>query len=467
MSERIYDLVVVGAGPTGMAAATTACQHGLDVALLDEQSAPGGQIYRSVGKPAPADTRVLGPDYYYGRKLVDALQHAQIDYFSSTTVWDISSERVLSVSIGGHSRTLRAAKILLATGAQERPVPFPGWTLPGVMSCGAAQILLKSSALTPPGPLVLAGSGPLLLLIAWQLHKAGVSISAVLDTTPSANYFKALRHGLGALRGWRMLLKGLGYLVSLRKAGINMLSGVTKLRADADSSGRLTQVHFQQRGHSRVINCKSLLVHQGVVPNVQLPRAMDARHLWHEQQQCWHPQTDAWGETSIDGVFVAGDSAGIGGALAAEHFGRLTAWQVACQQGRLDSTERDMLARPVRQTLDRLMVIRPFLDVLYQPAVEFLLPVDETIVCRCEEVSAGDIRRFVGLGCSGPNQTKAFSRAGMGPCQGRMCGLTVAQIIAAERNVAIDQVGYYTIRAPIKPLSLGELASLVSHGDKQ
>ncbi|MGA9660510.1 MAG: (2Fe-2S)-binding protein [Pseudomonas alloputida] len=204
-----------------------------------------------------------------------------------------------------------------------------------------------------------------------------------------------------------------------------------------------------------------------MVPNVQLTRVMDARHSWHEQQQCWHPQIDAWGETSINGVFVAGDSAGIGGALAAEHFERLTACQVACQLGRLSSTERDRLARPVRQTLDGLMAIRPFLDVLYQPAAEFLRPADDTIVCRCEEVSAGDIRRFVGGGCSGPNQTKAFSRAGMGLCQGRMCGLTLAQIIAAERNVDIEQVGYYTIRAPIKLLSLGELASLVSRGGKQ
>ncbi|MFJ4051318.1 (2Fe-2S)-binding protein [Pseudomonas hunanensis] len=367
-----------------VAAATSACQHGLDVALLDEQAVPGGQI-------------------------------------------------------GGQSRTLRAAKILLATGAQERPVPFPGWTLPGVM----------------------------LLLIAWQLHKAGGPISAVLDTTPSANYFKALRHGVGALRGWRMLLKGLGCLLSLRKAGIKMRSGVTQLRAYADSSGRLAQVHFQHQGRSQLINCQSLLVHQGVVPNVQLTCVMDARHSWHEQQQCWHPQIDAGGETSINGVFVAGDSAGIGGALAAEHFGRLTACQVACQLGRLSSTERDRLARPVRQTLGGLMAIRPFLDVLYQPAAEFLRPADDTIVCRCEEVSAGDIRRFVGVGCSGPNQTKAFSRAGMGLCQGRMCGLTLAQIIAAERNVDIEQVGYYTIRAPIKLLSLGELASLVSRGGKQ
>lgn len=467
MSERIYDLIVVGAGPAGMAAATTASQHGLDVALLDEQTSLGGQIYRSVGNPAPADTRILGPDYYYGRTLVDALQRSSIDYFNSATVWGITAERTLTVSVGGKSRILRATKILLATGAQERPVPFPGWTLPGVMTCGAAQILLKSSALTPPSPLVLAGSGPLLLLIAWQLHKAGVAISAVLDTTPSSNYVKALRHGAGALQGWRILLKGLGYMLSLRRAGIKMLSGVTQLQADADSSGRLTQLNFQQKGQKRVVLCQSLLVHQGVVPSVQLSRVLEAQHQWNEQQQCWQPQTDNWGETSIDGIFVAGDSAGIGGAMAAEHFGRLTAWHVAYQSGRIGERERDRLAQPSRKALQGLLAIRPFLDVLYQPATEFLLPSDETIVCRCEEVTAGDIRCFVRLGCTGPNQTKAFSRAGMGPCQGRLCGLTVGQVIAAERNVDIEQVGYYTIREPIKPLSLGELASLVPDSGKQ
>ena len=467
MSERIYDLIVVGAGPAGMAAATTASQHGLSVALLDEQAAPGGQIYRNVSNPAPADRQILGPDYYYGRTLVDAVQRSPVDYLHSAMVWDISPERVLSVSVGGQSRTLRAAKILLATGAQERPVPFPGWTLPGVMTCGAAQILLKSSGLAPSGPLVLAGSGPLLLLIAWQLHKAGVPIGAVLDTTPPGNYVKALRHAAGALRGWRMLLKGLGYLAALGKAGIAIRGGVTELRADAAGSERLQRLHYRHKGRERVIACQTLLVHQGVVPNVQLSRALEAEHRWHEQQQCWHPQTDAWGETSIAGVFVAGDSAGIGGALAAEHLGRLAAWQIACQRERIGSLERDRLAQGARQALRSLMAIRPFLDCLYQPADEFLRPADETIVCRCEEVSAGDIRRFVGLGCTGPNQTKAFSRAGMGPCQGRLCGLTVAQLIAAERQVAMEQVGYYHIRAPIKPLSLGELASLATAAERQ
>lgn len=455
-----YDLVIVGAGPAGMAAAAAAAEQGLTVAVLDEQAAPGGQIYRAISAPAPRDEGILGPDYYHGRRLLEPFGQAGVDYISSATVWEVTKEREVRFSAQGQARTLRAERILLATGAQERPAPFPGWQLPGVMSCGAAQIMLKTSGLTPPVPLILAGSGPLLLLIALQLHRAGVEIAAVLDTTPKENYFKASRHFGGALRGWKMLLKGLNYIAQLKGAGIPFLSQVSGLRGEAGSDGKLARVHFSHKGQARTLDAISLLVHQGVVPNVQLSRAIGIGHQWDELQLCWRPSTDTWGETDIEGIFIAGDGAGIGGAVVAEQAGRLAVWQVACQLDRLSPRERDRLAVPVRRALAPVLAIRPFLDVLYQPAGEFLTPADDTLVCRCEEVTAGDIRRFARMGCTGPNQTKAFSRVGMGPCQGRMCGLTVSQIIADTRQTTPAEVGYYRIRSPIKPLTLQELANL-------
>lgn len=455
-----YDLVIVGAGPAGMAAATAAAEQGLTVAVLDEQAAPGGQIYRAISAPAPQDENILGPDYYHGRQLLAPFNQAGVDYIPSATVWEITREREVRLSAQGQARTLQAGKILLATGAQERPVPFPGWQLPGVMSCGAAQIMLKTSGLTPPAPLVLAGSGPLLLLIALQLHRAGVEIAAVLDTTPGDNYLKASRHVGGALRGWKMLLKGLDYMARLKGSGIRCLSRVSGLKAEAGEHGKLARVRFTHKGKEQTLNATSLLVHQGVVPNVQLSRAIGIDHQWDQQQLCWRPHTDSWGETDIPGIFIAGDGAGISGAMAAEQAGRLAVWQISHQLGKQGPDDRDRLATPVRRTLAPIMAIRPFLDVLYQPAGEFLTPADETLVCRCEEVTAGDIRRFARLGCTGPNQTKAFSRVGMGPCQGRMCGLTVAQIIADTRQTTPAEVGYYRIRSPIKPLTLQELASL-------
>ncbi len=463
MNSR-YDLIVIGAGPAGMAAATRASVSGLSVALFDEQAAPGGQIYRSVALPALADEKILGPDYHYGAGLVKEFSEARLDYYHSATVWDIAKDNRLSVSLAGQSRQFQARSVLLATGAQERPVPFPGWTLPGVMTCGAAQILLKSSGLSPATPLVLAGSGPLLLLIACQLQRAGVEIAAVLETTPRRNYSRALGSLTGALRGWRYLLKGMGLLAELKRAGISHLQGVSELRAEAGAEGCLASLSFSHKGRQQHIDCRSLLVHQGVVPNVQLSRAMGLEHRWNEDQQCWHPVTDCWGESSRAGVFVAGDSAGIGGALAAEQQGRLAAIHIARLLQTLSPDQQEQQAQPLRREIAQQLAVRPFLDRLYRPAQEFLSPADETIVCRCEEVSAGQIRGFARAGCAGPNQAKAFGRAGMGPCQGRQCGLTVNQIMAEELQRSHEAVGYYNIRSPIKPMTIGELATL-TEGD--
>ncbi|MEH6650863.1 MAG: FAD/NAD(P)-binding oxidoreductase [Motiliproteus sp.] len=464
MSTVQYDLAVVGAGPAGMAAAIESAHRGLNVVVIDEQPRAGGQIYRQVGQPVLQDKRILGPEYYYGADLVAEFSAAKIEVLHSATVWEIGA-RHLCLSLEGSSRRISFSRLLLATGAQERPVPFPGWTTPGVMTCGAAQIMLKSSGLAPSEPLVIAGSGPLLLLIACQLQRAGVSIAAVLDTTPSRHYVEALRELPGALRGWRYLLKGCKLLMELRSAGVKRLSGVQQLRAEGGSDGKLARVRFRHKDREQTLACSTLLVHQGVVPNVQLTRSLGAEHRWDELQQCWHPCLDSGGETSVGGVFVAGDSAGIGGALVAELQGKLAAIEIASRLGdtgqQTQNTEaHDQDTQKLQQAIAQQLAIRPFLDRLYRPAAVFLRPADETLVCRCEEVTAGDIRSVAKNGCAGPNQAKAFSRAGMGPCQGRMCGLTVSQLMAEVHNAPVSEVGYYNIRSPIKPVTLGELASM-------
>lgn len=460
MKTPDYDLVIIGAGPAGMAAASTASSHGLKVAILDEQTAPGGQIYRSITKPAIADESILGADYYHGRTLLSGLKYSGAEYLPGSTVWEVTEDLSINFSRHGKSRQLNTKKLLIATGAQERPVPFPGWALPGVMTCGAAQILLKTSGLTPSGPLVLAGSGPLLLLIAAQLNRAGVKIEAILDTTPKGRYLKSLRYLTGALRNLPLLVKGISLLLELKRAGIKYENNVTQLNAVSGQENRLASVQYQTSQGIYEIPCNTLLVHQGVVPNVQLTRALQLEHQWDELQQCWKPTLDSWGESSHDSIFVAGDSSGIAGARAAEYMGQISAQRIAQQLNKLSQEALLKQTAKAGRLLSQQQAIRPFLDAMYQPADEFLKPADETLVCRCEEVTAGQIRNMVTQGCTGPNQTKAFSRAGMGPCQGRLCGLTVAQIIADERKVPVNEVGYYTIRSPIKPLTLGELADL-------
>jgi bacterioferritin-associated ferredoxin len=209
------------------------------------------------------------------------------------------------------------------------------------------------------------------------------------------------------------------------------------------------------------------MLHQGVVPNVNLSRAVGAEHRWNDALDCWEPQVDEWGLTTVDGIGMAGDGAGIAGALAAEHRGRLAALQAAHLLGRIDAAKRDSQAVAPRQALARAVRGREFFDALYKAPDAFRRPTGDTIVCRCEEVTAAQVRETVKLGCSGPNQMKAFLRCGMGPCQGRFCGLTVAEIIAEERGVPTQEVGYYRLRFPTKPLTLGELASLPQTDDSR
>jgi hypothetical protein len=172
------------------------------------------------------------------------------------------------------------------------------------------------------------------------------------------------------------------------------------------------------------------------------------------------PETGKWGETDKAGILIAGDGAGISGAMAAEFAGRIAALKAAQELGRISAQERDCLAAPLFSHRSRETAVRPFLDAAYPPYGSALRPADSTIVCRCEEVTAGDIRGYARLGCLGPNQAKAFGRAGMGPCQGRYCGLTVTALLAEANGQTRDETGYYRIRPPIKRVTLGELAAM-------
>jgi hypothetical protein len=209
---------------------------------------------------------------------------------------------------------------------------------------------------------------------------------------------------------------------------------------------------------SHCVQTDLVLLHQGVVPNYQITASLRLPHHWDNQQLCWVPQADAWGRLALDGFLTAGDGRGIAGGAAAALQGQLAGLAALHDAGRVSELERDRQAEPLRSALRRQLHIRPFLDTLYRPKLQHRVPADDVIACRCEEVSAGELRRMVSLGCTRPNQTKAFTRCGMGPCQGRLCGLTVTEVIAHERGVSPAEVGHYRIRPPLKPITLDELA---------
>jgi NADPH-dependent 2,4-dienoyl-CoA reductase/sulfur reductase-like enzyme len=457
-----YDIAIVGAGPAGLSAAARAAELGLSVLLADENPAPGGQIYRAITTTPVADRSVLGEDYWKGGALVARLEKTSTVYAPGCTVWSVAPDEEggfeLGLSLGGQARLIAAGQIILATGAQERPFPIPGWTLPGVMTAGAAQIALKSSGLVPGGRTVIAGCGPLLYLLAGQLAAAGTNIVAVLDTTPRRNWLAAIAAVPDFLRS-PYLAKGLKLMTQARRK-LPFRTGVTALAAEGADT--VTGVRVTRGGATETLPCDVLLLHQGVIPGINLPNAAGCAQHFDEVQRCWTPTVDDWFASSIPGIAIAGDGAGIGGAESAALRGEIAAFEAARRLGRLSEAQRDEMAAPIRAGLARSLRGRRFLDLLYRPAENFLAPpADETIVCRCEEVTAGQIRDTASrLGVTGPNQMKAFLRCGMGPCQGRLCGPTVVELIAQAHKVSPAETGYYRLRPPVKPITLGELAAL-------
>jgi hypothetical protein len=331
--------------------------------------------------------------------------------------------------------------------------------LPGVFTVGAAQILLKASGQVPAGPVWIAGSGPLPLLYAVQLIRAGGQIAGYLDTTPAAQWRVALPHLPRALRVSGDLLKGLGWAAMLRRSGTPVIKAVSTI--EALGHDRIEQLRYSTAaGGFTTVGASLLFVHEGVVPNIHPALSLDCDMTWDVPQECYRPSTDQWGETSRQNLFAAGDGAGIAGAKAAQMRGELAALRAAVKLGAIEERAATREARSIFAKLRRELAIRPFLDAMFKPRRDIFSPADTTVICRCEETTAGEIRGLANIGRPGPNQLKAVTRTGMGPCQGRQCGYTVTQVLAECQNRSPAEVGFYQIRPPLNPVTLGELASL-------
>jgi NADPH-dependent 2,4-dienoyl-CoA reductase/sulfur reductase-like enzyme len=443
------DLIIVGAGPAGISAAIEARAHGLSVLVLDENPAPGGRIWQGL------ETRLAqDQDDADALRILRAFRVCGVHAHWCATVWAVESDGTVFWSTDHAAHSARSQRILLATGTTERPMPIPGWTLPGVMSVGGAQIALKTAGLLPGGTTWIAGQGPLLLLYAVQALRAGGLIAGVLDLSDGSAPLRALRHLRLALGAAGELRRGLAWRREIARAGVRWISATD---VSAIGNDRLAHIEFRAGGRRHRESADLLLLHDGVIPSVQLTRALGCAHVWHTAQHCWKPVADAWGATSMPHVLVSGDGAGVSGAAAAAVSGRIAAIGVVHALGRIDTATRDAAAAPLRASLARHRAVRPILDTLYRPRPLHLD--DTTIVCRCEEVTAGAIREAARLGCLGCNQLKAFTRCGMGPCQGRMCGVAVAEVLAAARNVPVRDIEPYRTRFPTKPVTVGEVAA--------
>jgi hypothetical protein len=299
------------------------------------------------------------------------------------------------------------------------------------------------------------------LLYASQLIKAGVKPHSILDTTPKGAIRRALPHLISALRNLPQLIRGLGYMMTIARARVPVRRGVEAV--EVTGADHVETVSYRRkkkwtRAKWYELEADLVLLHEGVVPHTHLAMSLGVKHVWHAAQLCWRPELDADGKSSLPGISITGDGAGIGGWRVAVADGALVAQAMALSLGA--SAITDQFCTSLRRERALHASLRPFLDALYQPRAALLAPTDDVIICRCEEKTAGDLRVAVAQGCLGPNQVKSFTRCGMGPCQGRACALTLTTLIAKERDIKPEEIGYLRIRPPLKALTLGELAAL-------
>ncbi len=476
-ADSSFELIVIGAGPAGMAAATTAADFGCSVCLLDEQPTAGGQIYRSLSRAGPTNRvngdsgawkntagkqaiEILGKAYFSGLPLIEKLSAANVHTVHGACVWHVGlngEDGVVTYSRQQHASRISGRHIIIASGAMERPMPLPGWTLPGVLTAGAGQILLKTDGLATDNS-VLIGTGPLLYYFATQLIRSGCKPKALIDTGNGVNR-TAIRELLPvALHYYRPLLTGLSMLSQIKRAGVNCYSGASAIEILGDSRASGVRCHYTG-GKQINIDCDFVFMHDGVIPNTHISRSLQLRHQWNSVHRYHEPAINDGAVSSQSNISIAGDGSGIIGAEASAQHGKLASLTALKSLG-YDTEGQSKNRQRQINAVGRSRQFQRFLARLYPPLITTEPVADNTIVCRCEQVTAAEIKRCVELGCTGPNQTKAYTRCGMGPCQGRYCGLTVANIIARESNLPAETIGTFRVRSPLKPVTIAELASL-------
>ncbi len=444
--EVACDVLVIGAGPAGLSAAIAAAEAGCAVVALDERDAPGGQYL----KPLAASHAHGAPDRQFrqGAALRARAEAAGVVLRFGATVWGAFGVDEIAALAGGRNTVFRPKRLVVAAGAHERPVPIPGWTLPGVMTTGALQTLARANRVSPGRRVVVAGNGPLNLQLACELVEGGVGVAAVLEAAPKPG-----------MRAWREALRlaasapdlawdGARYLAVLRRAGVPLIWGATPLAAEGEERFQALRAATPE-GEIR-LEAEALALNLGFQPETGLARALGCAHRFVDAGLGrLETVADADGRSSLAAVFAVGDGAQLGGARIALARGRLAGLAAARDLGR--HVPEDAAAR---RELARAEAFQAALWRFFAaPGFDVAAIADGTVVCRCEEVAAGALRQALAEGARSVGALKKATRAGMGRCQGRMCGATVARIAGGgeERDWAAP-------RAPVKPVPAAALA---------
>lgn len=417
-----FDVVVVGAGPAGLAAASAAAECGCRVAVLDDTPWLGGQIWRGEQRKATL------PE---ARRWIERFQRSGATLLDRTSVMASPRPGVLIGESPQGSCEVRYQKLILATGARELFLPFPGWTLPGMIGPGGLLALVKNGWPVEGKRIVVAGTGPLLLAVAAGLKKHGAHIVSINEQVPMS---QIMGFGVGLLRYPSKLRQGIE--VKMRLLGVPYRCSVWPVRAEGDSQVR--SVTLTNGRKSWTESCDLLACGFNLTPNVELPLAVGC------ELRDGFVAVDEWQATSVENVFCAGEPTGIGGADCSLVEGRIAGYAAA---GRIEEARQQFACRSRWHTFGGAMA-----EAFALRSELRTLATDDTILCRCEDVTLGRVKRF-----NGWRDAKLHTRCGMGACQGRTCGAAAKVIFTT---------GMESVRPPVFPARISSLMTVSSDSVK-
>ncbi|MCP4423773.1 MAG: FAD-dependent oxidoreductase [Chloroflexi bacterium] len=467
MMQSHYDLVVIGGGPAGMAAASTAAKHHDSILLIDAADKLGGNYF----KPLPdAISPVLSRrDTQQARELQSRIEKLSgVDVLSSAQVWGIFQGDGATSSFSLHldpAETIIAQSLIIATGVYDRPIPFPGWTLPGVMTPGGAQVLIKKQGILPGQRVLVAGTGPLQLVVAATLASAGAKVVALADPSAAMAGFSRLP---SAMWGQWDRLGELGeHLWALLRHRVPMLFRHIVLQAIGAPGtgvqqavvGRVDAKGYPIKGTKKTMDVDLICAAYGFMPDINLTVQLGCDHEYDAHLVAYVPTHDERMQTSVDGIFVAGDMTGVGGKALAELQGQLAGISALEMLGILTLPKAEAMRAQLQPAIVREMRFANWLWQRWRNKPGFWQALDdETVVCRCEGVTAVDIRQSCANGAKTMFGTKLRTRLGMGVCQGRYCATNAAILMAQTLNCPVTEVGLPNIRPPVMPVRIGTIA---------
>jgi len=453
------DVLVVGAGPAGLSAALAARQAGASVTVLDERLQPGGQFYKPL---APTHESAVPTDEQFARglELTAQVAAAGVDICQGAQVWAALSPNEVGAIVDGRATVFHGRQLVIATGAYERPTPFPGWTLPGVMTTGAAQTLARAYRVSPGQRIVIAGNGPLNLQLAAELLAGGAQVVAVLESAP----WPGFRRWREILQAGRMapdlLADAAKYWATLRRHRVPLMWGQAVVAADGEDrlqavrTAKLDEHGKPVPGSEQRYEADTLCVGYGFIPATELPRMLGCRSTFVARHLGYLAiETDEDGLSSVPGVFVVGDGADLGGSRVALARGSLAGAAAARSLGLQAPAPASLVSQ-----LRRAQAFQRALWTIYQaPPVNLDEVPDDTVLCRCEDIRFGSLRAQVAAGCDTLAALKRCTRLGMGRCQGRYCAVTAARLVngITGRADSVDQ--YFAPRPPARPVPAGAL----------